>query len=538
MIYMKKCLVVLMLACSLAVADPVENQLERLTELLSTGESISGFKEPIQAKSMVSDFYRLRQYRPAWGDREFSKNVLNVLAESINEGLQPEDYHYSQLLALYNSDGSTAGISGEQQAEFELLMTDGVLLYALHLIHGKVDPASMEDSWNYKKRELLPADIIASLETLVENGALVEKLNSLKPDINLYKKMRDGLAFYRQVQNNYPFVAITDTPLLKPGEQSTALPQLRNRLFEMQFLDAKESDSDIYEDSLVEAVKSFQRNHSLDVDGVIGAQTWQALNIPWQERIDKLRINLERTRWVYENAADDLVLVNIAGFTLYMFENRELVWRTEVMTGTVKNETPLFMSRFSYMEFNPTWTVPRSILQNSMINKMKANPQYLEKHDFVLYDRQGKAVNTATLDWDSLSVNNFPYTVVQQPGDKNALGLVKFIFPNSHAIYLHDTPARSLFARSSRAFSHGCVRVQDPMELARLLLNDPEKWTDESIADIVASKKRTRITIERPTEVMLMYWTTEPSTDERIKFNPDIYNRDPGVLSALNESAQ
>lgn len=537
MIFSKKCLVVFMLVCSQAIADPVDNQLQYLIELLSTGEAISSFNQPIQAKSMVSEFYRLREYKPAWGDRQFSGHVLKALAESINEGLQPEDYHYSQLLALYNSSNSIEGGIDEQQAEFELLMTDGILLYALHLINGKVDPENLEDSWNYKKRELLPANIIAQLEIFVERGTVVTQLNNLKPNLGIYKKMRDGLAFYRQVQNDHPFVAIKETPLLKPGDQSSALPELRNRLFEMRFIEAKDS-STIYDDDLVNTIKAFQLDHALDADGVVGKQTWQALNMTWQERIDKLRINLERTRWVYENVTDDFVLVNIAGFTLYLFEDRELVWKTEVMTGSVKNETPLFMSRFSYMEFNPTWTVPRSILQKSMINKMKANPQYLEEHDFVLYDREGKAVNTEALDWGKLNINNFPYTVVQQPSDHNSMGRVKFIFPNSHAIYLHDTPAKALFSRSARAFSHGCVRVKNPMQLARLLLNDPQKWSDEAIAELVASKKRTRITVERPTEVMLMYWTTEPSIDGRIKFNPDIYNRDPGVLLALNDSAQ
>jgi murein L,D-transpeptidase YcbB/YkuD len=528
---------ILTLVCSMALANESIKPLQQFTELLATGSEISAFNEPIHAKTMVSEFYRLRQYQPAWTNKEHVVEVLQALGDSYDEGLLPDDYHYQVLLTLYKNGLQEVGISNSEQAEFELLMTDGVLMYALHLIHGKLDPANLADTWNYKRRELLPEKAISELEKNVESGTVASALNSLKPQIQLYKKIRNGLALYRQIEQEHPFFVIEPTPLLKPEELSSVVPAIRQRLITMRFLDENEATSEIYDDNLVKAVKAFQLQHGMDTDGVVGKQTWQALNMSWQERIDKIRVNLERTRWVYENASDNFVLVNIAGFNMYLIKDKKVAWKTAVMTGKIGNETPLFMSRFNYMELNPTWTVPRSILRKSMINKIKANPQYLIEHDFVLLDRQGKEVDSQTLDWSTLSRNNFPYTVVQQPGDLNALGQVKFIFPNKYSIYLHDTPSKTLFSRSARAFSHGCVRVQEPLELARLLANDPDIWTQEKIAGVVASKKRTRVKIKTPTDVMLMYWTTEPYANNNIKFNPDIYNRDPSVLAALNETA-
>lgn len=524
-------IIVTTLFFSFSYAQEVDKYIQQLTESLASGENISGFDSPIHAKSMVADFYQLRNYQLAWDDKDLIAEVLDELKNSSLEGLSPDDYHYDQLLEIFNNPKKHTGYG---RAQFELLLTDAVLLYAFHLYRGKLDPTRLSETWNYMRREPLEKEIIAGLEQQIKKGTVVEKLNEIRPNIKAYKEMKKALAFYRQLKVTSPFEKFENKPLIKPLEQSSLIPKLRQRMIDLQFLDEDEASSNIYDEKLIAAIKSFQKYHSLDADGVIGRNTWKAINLSWQQRIDMLKVNLERTRWVYRNTSENFVLVNIAGFTLYMFKDYKIIWQTEVMTGTVKNETPLFTSKFSYMEINPTWTVPWSILRKSLINKMKANPAYPLENDFVLYDREGNKVDVSTLDWSKLSPNRFPYTVVQQPGIKNALGQVKFIFPNSHAIYLHDTPSKALFSSSSRAFSHGCVRVKDPFKFAKLLLNDDEKWTEDKLTEIVQSKKRTRLSIKTPTNIMLMYWTTEAFEDDKIKFNPDIYNRDQRVLTALN----
>lgn len=524
-----------MAICSIAIASEEADYDNALNEVIVSEQAVNNLKDPVHVQNMVLDFYQLRQNKPAWTNPLQIEQVLSALQTSFDEGLSPDDYHYSKLLALYDKSQQVTPMSNAEKVQFELLMSDGVLLYALHLVHGKVDPTNFDETWNYQRRKLLPEEVIANLEKHIEANTVAQALENLKPKVEIYHQIKEGLALYRKIQSENPFTVIEPTPLLKPGEQSTVIPAIRARLIAMKLLDVNAAESDIYDSELFDAVELFQLQHGLDNDGVIGEKTWQALNLSWQERIDDIRVNLERTRWVYENTSDNFVIVNIAGFRLYLVRNKIVEWETPVMTGTVATQTPLFMSRFSYMELNPTWTVPRSILRASLINKMKKDPDYIAAHDFVLLDRNNEKVDTKTLDWDKLNSNNFPYTVVQQPGVRNALGQIKFIFPNDHAIYLHDTPSKSLFSRSARAFSHGCVRVKEPLEFAKRLMNSPTEWPKEKFADILESKKRTRISVKVPTDVLLMYWTTEPFAQGNIKFNPDIYNRNAIVLKSLNK---
>jgi murein L,D-transpeptidase YcbB/YkuD len=204
------------------------------------------------------------------------------------------------------------------------------------------------------------------------------------------------------------------------------------------------------------------------------------------------------------------------------------------MTGTVAHETPMFRATIKYLVFNPTWTVPRSIIGRSLYGKFSANPDYITEHNYKLYDSAGTEVLPAQLDWSRLSRSRFPYRVVQQPGPDNALGRVKFMFPNKHAIYLHDTPHRELFTRSARAFSAGCIRVQHPLQLAELLLADPDLWQQSQVEEVVESKVLKTVRLANPVDVLLMYWTASPTANGRIKFHPDIYQRDANVLARLN----
>ena len=244
---------------------------------------------------------------------------------------------------------------------------------------------------------------------------------------------------------------------------------------------------------------------------------------------------MDRLRWIYRDISDDVIVVNIAGFELYYLRDNALVWDTPVMTGTIQHQTPVFTERLKYLEFNPTWTVPRSIIRRSLLPKFSANPQYVVDNNYDLIDRDGQKIDPLAIDWSAYSSSSFPYGVVQQPGANNSLGRVKFIFPNRHAIYLHDTPSRALFSRSSRAFSAGCVRVKNPLQFAEILLDDPDKWSLQQIRDLVASgKPKERVYLTRNVDVMLMYWTTSPTSDGGVQFHPDVYNKDPAMLAALN----
>ena len=227
---------------------------------------------------------------------------------------------------------------------------------------------------------------------------------------------------------------------------------------------------EVYSKLVADGVRSFQARHGLDADGVIGPATLEALNVPVEVRIDQLRINLERARWVMGGIGEDFIIVNIAGYRAYLVSDGEFAWDTKVQVGKPYHQTPVFRDEMTYVVMNPTWTVPYSIATKEMLPRIQRDPDYFKTRTFDVKNRAGENVDPNTIDWSQLSRGNFPFTFVQRPGPANALGRIKFIFPNEHAVYLHDTPSKSLFGRSERAFSHGCIRTQNPFDLAERLL--------------------------------------------------------------------
>jgi murein L,D-transpeptidase YcbB/YkuD len=291
-----------------------------------------------------------------------------------------------------------------------------------------------------------------------------------------------------------------------------------------------------YDSGLVEAVIAFQMRHALDPDGVVGPATLAALNVTVEDRIDQIRVNLERARWVLRELEKDFIIVNIAGFYVSLIRDDKQLWQTPVIVGKTYHKTPIFRDMMSYVVFNPTWTVTRNIIRNEIIPKTKKDPSYLTQHNFDLIDGAGKKINPASIDWPTVNARKFPYRVVQRAGPDNALGMVKFIFPNKYAVYLHDTPGRDLFSRSERAFSHGCIRVKDPLTFAELLLGDQSKWTREKIDAVIEGGKTTTVHLSRKLPVLLLYWTVDPDPTGNVRFYTDVYDRDKGVLQALDTS--
>jgi murein L,D-transpeptidase YcbB/YkuD len=273
----------------------------------------------------------------------------------------------------------------------------------------------------------------------------------------------------------------------------------------------------------------------LSDDGVVGKDTLAALNVPVETRIQQIRINLERARWILHDLDAHAVVVNVAGFMAYVTEGEEVTWMTRVQVGKPYHMTPLFRDEVSYIEINPTWTVPYSISSKELLPKIKKDPDYLADRNMIVLDRNGKQVDPAGIDWNSLSANRFPYTLRQQPGPDNALGRIKFMFPNEHAVYLHDTPSKSLFERDYRVFSHGCIRVQNPYLLAQILLDDNEKWSVEKIEAAVDSRVTQRIVLDRKIPIYLTYWTAAVDDDLEVNFSRDPYNRDGRVLAGLDK---
>lgn len=523
----------LVTAAALVNADP-RTEIIDIVEASSVGEERHLLPEPVRARELIDVFYDKRDYQLAWNDGDQIRQVLDILADSSLHGLNPEDYHYNALKELETEWHSKFLGRDRLRARFDVLLSDGVLLYARHQSEGKVDPAQLESSWNFSRRSWNPESVASNLSKAIDEGSAAAALKSLEPQFQFYQVLRNNLLALRQLDDKYGFVAIPEDVVLKPGTTHPNVAILREKLSQLSLWQGNNTANDLYDDELVAAVKRFQTMHSLTADGVVGRNSFRELNTTYPQRIDQVRINMDRLRWINNSLADHMVLVNIAGYELYYFVGGEMKWETDVMVGTTQNETPIFQSRMKYLVFNPTWTVPRSIIYKSLFKKMRDKPGYITRHNYKLYDSDGEEADPAKIKWSSYTPGNFPYRVVQQPGPDNALGRVKFIFPNKHAVYLHDTPSRSLFARTDRAFSHGCIRVENPLHFAELLLEDKSKWSLAEIDAVIESGDSKVVHLQEPLEVMLMYWTASPAPDGQVQFHPDVYERDEKTLSALN----
>jgi len=449
--------------------------------------------------------------------------------------LNPNDYHLEKIQALREDILNNTMLDYNEIAEFDILLTDGLLLYSYHLIKGKVNPSNLDVNWNFSLRDISQNPIPLFLDA-IDKQTIAKTVYSLRPDFPQYNQFVSQLTRYQMLNDNGGWEEVIVKNVIKPGEFSDELASIRKRLFISGDLDFEKGFMDsLYHDDLVKAVKQFQSRHGLNPDGVIGKNTIAALNIPIDQKIDLLKINMERARWVLGETGDDIILVNIARFNLFYIKDSIIEHETKVMVGTYYNQTPVFKSKLKYLVFNPTWTVPYSIATKEILPKIKKDPNYLADRNISLLNRNGKAITQSSVDWSAVTSQRFPYTLRQEPGPGNALGQVKFIFPNKYSVYLHDTPSKYLFVKEERAFSHGCIRVQNPLKLAEVLLND-EKWNQEKIQEVLNQKKEKIVHLKKPLDVLLLYWTCGFMENEDIFFIKDVYDRDQKILTGLSSN--
>jgi murein L,D-transpeptidase YcbB/YkuD len=325
---------------------------------------------------------------------------------------------------------------------------------------------------------------------------------------------------------------------LREGEAGERVDALIDRLIASNDLEDMPHPA-TFDATVALAVRRFQARHGLTDDAVVGQQTLHALNVPIQERIDQIIVNLERWRWLPEDLGDYYIIVNIAGFRLDVVENETSILDMRVVVGQPYRRTPVFSDRIRYLVLSPYWEIPPSIAVRDKLPLVKRDPGYLATQGYELlsgWGDQERAIDPAEVDWSRVTAQNFSYRMRQRPGPYNALGAVKFMFPNKFAVYLHDTPSRELFGQTARAFSSGCIRLERPFDLAELLLGDQADWTRSAIETAAGAGSEQTVRLTRPVPVHLLYWTawTDPSGGV-IQFRDDIYGRDDPVLRELRE---
>jgi L,D-transpeptidase YcbB len=504
----------------------------RVEELRATGAlEVQG--EPLASHVLLPRIYENREFEPAWATLRQVDALLEMIDESYLEGLDPGDYHAAALRAVRGSVTDLGALAPQERAAFDLLLTDSIIRLGYHLRFGKVDPTELDPNWN-SSRSLTGEDPAVTIQAAIDAPSLREFAARVIPRVFLYERFKAALAEYRALEANGGWPSVPPGPTLKAGAADERVPALAARLAATGDLSAEQASQitgSVYAETLVAGVQRFQTRHGLAADGVVGAGTLAALNVPVAARIEQLRANLERARWVLYDPESEFLVVNIAGFQLYLVRRGEVAYRTRVQVGRPYRQTPIFKAEMTYLVVNPTWTVPPTIFRDDIVPALRRDARYLATRNISLFHTVSSApVDPATVDW---SARSLPYRLVQEPGPDNALGRIKFMFPNEHAIYLHDTPSRDLFDRDSRAFSSGCIRVENPFELAEVLLGRSASRKD--LDALVASGKTETIFLPKPMTVLLLYWTAEVDAAGRITFFPDVYERDAAVISALAE---
>jgi murein L,D-transpeptidase YcbB/YkuD len=379
------------------------------------------------------------------------------------------------------------------------------------------------------------------LEDVAAAKDLAKHFDNLAPDTRRYKSVKAALARYREIERKGGWPTVEKGPTLKPGMRNARVVQAKRRLAISGDYREAAGLSDLYDDALAAAVRRFQRRHGLKDDGNIGADTTAEMNVPVKERIEQLVINLERRRWLAAHLGERYIYVNIADNDLKVVHKDKAIYTARVVVGKPYHETPVFSGLMTYIELNPYWNVPHGIATKELLPIIqKTNGGYLAGNEFLVLTRMGdnnSAVDPMSVDWSTVSAQNFPFHLRQMPGAKNALGTTLFMFPNAHNVFIHDTPGRHIFNLEDRFFSHGCVRVEHPMKLALLLLKEQEggAWDEQRVRAVQDTRNQTRIDLKAPIPVHITYLTAWAETDGTVHFRKDSYKRDATLKKALQE---
>ncbi len=486
-------------------------------------------------------FYAHRNFDPIWSAEgrltELAYEFRFELRQSLYDGLQPATYHLalidSYVATVEKREAAKEGLVPKELAELELLMTDAFFALAEDLDLGIVNPERLAAKWSIpRKRKALEYDSL--LTHAWQTAELRSQLALLYPKTPSYSK---GKLLLRQLEERAKGKEINWKPIktdrvLLPGESNAFLLQVRERLAFWGYLEAfGRTDAKIYDSHLVREVLAFQAEKGIKADGILGYATLQALNESPAQLMDKIKVNLERMRWIPEHFfKGEAILVNVPSFELVYHKGSDTLFTTKVIVGTIKHQTPVFTAPLSYLVFSPYWNIPPSIAKNETLPAIRKNANYLQRNNMEVVNTAGQPLSLSQVNWNA---KPFPYLIRQKPGESNALGQVKFMFPNPNNVYLHDTPAKQLFDQDLRAFSHGCIRMAQPRDFAELLLKNSEGWTSEKVGLAMGQDKEKIVNLPYKIPVGIVYFTFWTEANGKPRFFVDIYKRDAEVLELL-----
>lgn len=480
-------------------------------------------------KDSVSAFYKKRNNAPAWDNPSLRASLIDTLRSAGAQGLYFEDYHGEEII---ERNKKIRELDNRGLSEFDILLTDAFLKFGDHLLNGKVDPGNIHKIWDTPKNK---ANKLQILEETINEKSLEVALNRLRPLHPMYNDLIASSKEYEKLKENYDRLEkIEKGGLIKSGMEDERLPKIRSRLKLLGHLKSNDTTSTKHTEEVQQAVKKFQEENGVQIDGIIGNNTIELLNKGYNTRYEQILVNLERWRWYPRDLGHHYFIINISNFWLHVVENEDTVSVHKTMVGVEGRRTPVFSDQIEYVVFNPTWTIPPTIRNEDVIPGMQNNKNYLANRNINIFNQDGEQVDPSEIDWSGEEPKEYIYR--QGPGPENPLGRVKIMYPNKYLIYLHDTPSQALFEQNVRAESSGCVRVENAVDLAKYLLSDQEHISPQDIDTFISRGNTKRVNIDQEVKVHHFYWTSWRENGET-RFTTDIYNYDGKTYEALKNAS-
>jgi murein L,D-transpeptidase YcbB/YkuD len=481
-------------------------------------------------------FYERRTFAPAWvanaKPRPEIDDLITSIREADREGMDPSLYNVSMLEERRKEAAkgflSDKGFDPREAGALDVWLTYLYMKYASDAADGLSDLARVDPAWKIRPEKFDP---LAHLEKALADHRIPDSLRELMPTAPEYARLRTALADYRAIAAKGGWPQLPSTFKLKPGQRHANLAALAARLaatgdYRGPLPQGTES---VYGADLQEAVKVFQRRHGLTDDAAVGKEVVAEMNVPVAQRIAQIQMNMERWRWLPRDLGERYILVNIPEMRLDVYEGDKVPLTMRVVVGKPDSQTPIFNDEMTYVVFSPFWNVPGTIAQNETLPSVVKDPGFLTRNNMDVVDKAGNTVDPSTIDLSDATAYRFR----QRPGTGNSLGLVKFMFPNQYDVYLHDTPADSLFERAARSLSHGCVRVEQPEALAKYVLGDQPEWTPERISEAMHAGEEKTVKLKHALPVYLGYWTARVRPDGLVQFRRDVYDVDNRLTARL-----
>lgn len=496
----------------------------------------------------LESLYKMSGYTLLWlGHAESEKNIaetLNLLANASIQGLNPGNYDIEMLKRNLPAVLKLKPDSDKKLAEYDLALSLSLLRFLHDLHYGRVNPQGI--NFKLKLREKKLNDLAVLIKGSLGQGTIARLPEIVEPKLMQYQKLKKNLAHYRQLDSGYLPLQLLIKKSLRPGEHHPQIDSLRQLLIKLGDLHENPNElnnkkPDLYSIDISAGVKHFQYRHGLAADGIIGKETAAAISVPLSQRITQIELAMERLRWLPEINAGAYIIVNIPAFQLWAFDDitkpdPEILNMKVVVGKALKNQTPVLMAEMRFIDFMPYWNVPYSIVKEEIVPKLVNDPNYLNKENMEIVTSFGNDAKAVAVSDDSLTLlKQGALKIRQRPGGKNALGRVKFLFPNKEDVYLHDTPAGALFSKSRRDFSHGCVRVENPEGLANFVLKDQPGWSSETIKQAMAGPKTHRVILKKSIPVLFFYTTSFVDQHDNLTFYSDIYGHDAVLMEVLKK---